>query len=365
MKRLAALALILAAPATARPVEAEGVANIAGGDIAAARTRAIADALEQSVAQGGLTIDASAQMLNGIVSGDHLTTSASGHLLGYKIVSETRERDLYRVAVQADVATEAPKACTASQPLHLLAIRVEADSALDPAVAQPLAARIDAALADALNRAGVHLASAGAGAGLTDHRFSSSRYAALYTPDAAPTAGRILATTLRLSRYTRPHTSLAGTPGEGMNATLVIDVIDAGARTRIARVSSRRSYRLTKRLLDILPLGVQPRQPLNPPSLKLLVADAARHVAALNRCGPLSVAVVGREPAGLVLGAGTADGVAPGDMLRVGDGQPMSSDGGWDVVQVTATTSRRAIARAVNPGAMGRMGNLGSATKLP
>ncbi len=370
MRRLAVLALALAAaqPSAARPVEAEGVANITAGDVAGARSRAIADALEQAVAQGGLTIDARSEMMNGVVSSDRMSTAATGHLLGHRILSETRERDLYRVAVMADVAAEAPRGCAASArpPLHLLAIAIDADDALDPAVAQPLAARIAGALADALGQAGVAVASASPYVGPPgDPRRSSVRYDALFTPDPLPTAGRLLAGTLRLERVVVPHTPLTGAPGEKLSATLVLDVIDAGTRRPLARVAARRDYRLTGTLLDLLPLGFQPPQPLNAPDLASLTADAARRIAAFGGCGPLSVAIVGRDRAGVTLGAGTADGVVPGDMLRIGTGEPLSSDGGWTVVEVTGATARRATARPVDPSAMARVSSYNAATKLP
>lgn len=370
MKRLAAFALalvLIALPAAARPIVAEGVANIADGDLASARSRAIADALEQAVAQGGLRVDARTESINGTLVADRMSTAATGRLLGHRILSETRDRDLYRVAIEADVAAEAPRACPAPPSLHMLAATVEADSAVDPVVGRPLAARITGALVDALGRAGVVVGDAWIeAAGVPDMRRSSERYNALYTVDPLPTAGLMLAATLRLERRIAPRgTPITGVPGERLEATLVLDVIDAGTRRLIARLAARRAYDLTSPLLDLLPEGYQPSQMLKIPSLDGLAADAARQVAALPACGPRSVAVVGGQRGTLTLGAGSADGVAKGSFLRVGDGEPFDDRGGWTVVEVTEATPHRSMARAVDPKAGTRVEMARAAIALP
>jgi hypothetical protein len=367
VKRLAAALLLTAAPSGARTVEADGVANIAGGDVAAARTRAIADALEQAVAQGGLRVDARSDVVGGVVASDRFSTSASGHLLGHRITSEVRERDTYRVTIEAEVVAEAPRRCPVADqaPIHLLGVRVIADVALDPAVGQPVARTIDSSLADALGQAGAPIASAQANVGGPDDaRRSSVRYDTMFTPDPYPAAGRLVAPTLRLERVIRPHTDLTGVPGEQLNATLTLDVIDAGTRRPLARVGARRSYKLTSRLLDLLPLGFQPPQRLDPPKMSALLLDAARQVAALPACGPGTVGVVGGGRGSLTLGAGTADGVREGDLLRVEDGgQPRDGRRAWTVVQVTDASANRATVRAVDPGK--RIETAGAVTRLP
>ena len=368
MIRAAALALaFVALPAAARPIAAEGVANIIGNDVAGARSRAIADALEQAVAQGGLRVDARAETVNGIISSDRMSTAASGNILGHRIVSEERERDLYRVAVEAEVASEAPRRCPAPAPLHMLAVIVDADAALDPAVAEPLRSRATTAIADALGQAGVFVGDIDPEfADLPDFRRSPDRYNALVTADPLPTAGRMLAATLRLERsIARRGTPFTGIPGETLIATLTLDLIDAGTRRPLARVAARRTYNLTSPALDLLPYGLQPSQVLRTPSLAALTADAARQLAALPACGPLSVAVVGGEGGALRLGAGTAEGVAKGSLLRVGDGQPHDARGGWTVVEVTDASAHGAVARAVDPKAARGIELARAATQLP
>lgn len=368
MKRLAAIALILAAPAGARPIEAEGVANIAGADVADARARAIADALEQAVAQGGLKIDARAETVAGVVTSDRLSTAATGNVTAHKILTEWRDRDLYHVKVEAEVVAEAPARCAAPAPLHMLAVAVDADAALDPAVGGPLAQRISDDMSAALGRAGVRVGDiAREATGLPDLRRSSERYNALFTADPLPTAGQMLATTLRLERReARRGTPFTGVPGEKLQATLVVDLIDAGTRQPIARVAARRVYNLTSPVLDLLPYGFQPSQMLRVPDLAGLAADAARQVAALPAaCGPLSVAVVGGTRGSVTLGAGTADGVAKGSLLKIGDGQPHDDRGGWSVVQVTEASDHRATARPVDPRDGARVQLAKAATQLP
>lgn len=368
MKRLALALVLVAAAATAeerRAVEAEGVAAIRG-DVGEARRRAVADALEQAVAQGGLTVESRTDLEGGIVTKDKMSLAATGRLLGHRIVTESRVGDVYQVRIEALVGPEEPSRCAAPLPLHLMRIAVEADPDLDPAVARPIADDAMAMLADALTRAGVQPASVVDldGPSLRPQT-SSSAYMALVASDPTPTAGRLLGGTLRLKRHVLPGSPLTGAPGERLEAVLTLELADAGTKRRITNVAARAQWRLTSRLYDALPLGFQPRQPLHAPNIRPLLAKAAAQVAALNACGPLSMAVLGPSTGGAVVGAGTRQGVRPGDLVRIGEGEPLGGpEDRWLVAEVTAAAEDRAEVRALDPAQEGRLLNSGSAVRL-
>lgn len=86
-------------------VETEGVAGI-GPDAAAARDRAIEDALRRAVEQAvGTIVESETTVENYELLSDRIFSRSSGYVKSYQIVSEQREGDLLRVKVSAVVST--------------------------------------------------------------------------------------------------------------------------------------------------------------------------------------------------------------------------------------------------------------------
>lgn len=86
-------------------VETEGVAGI-GPDPAAARDRAIEDALRRAVEQAvGTIVESETTVENYELLSDRIFSRSSGYVKTYEILSENREGDLLRVKVSAVVST--------------------------------------------------------------------------------------------------------------------------------------------------------------------------------------------------------------------------------------------------------------------
>lgn len=85
---------------------AEGVAAITG-DVAMARDQALKDALRKAVEQGvGTFINSETRVENFQLLSDRIYSQAQGYVSSYRLVSESREVDLYRVVVRAKVKLE-------------------------------------------------------------------------------------------------------------------------------------------------------------------------------------------------------------------------------------------------------------------
>jgi len=85
----------------------EGVGAIIGGNIAVARDKAIDDALRKAVEQAVGTIVSSDTMSeNYKVIYDKILTQSSGYIRKYKILSEKREGNIYKVMIEAEVGKE-------------------------------------------------------------------------------------------------------------------------------------------------------------------------------------------------------------------------------------------------------------------
>src|ERR1700716_3685289 len=105
---LAALALASAARAQAPDVvtqEATGQAAVLNGDKAAAREKAIEDALRQAVSMAaGTQVTATTEVENFQTKMDEILTRASGFVKGYDIVKEGMDGDVVQVTVKARVS---------------------------------------------------------------------------------------------------------------------------------------------------------------------------------------------------------------------------------------------------------------------
>jgi len=111
---VAAAVILLALPGLARAqgdasgdkvINADGVAAIGKGDQAAARDKAIDDALRKAVEQAvGTLIESETMVQNYQVLNDSIYSQTKGFVRTYKIVSEKQEGPLYKVTVAATVA---------------------------------------------------------------------------------------------------------------------------------------------------------------------------------------------------------------------------------------------------------------------
>lgn len=106
---LVASALIgLSLPASAAPVEVTGVAAVVDDDVPVARDRALDDAKRKAVEQiAGTQISAQSVSSNFELVEDTIYARASGFVRRYEVLDETREGDLYRVRISAEVDADA------------------------------------------------------------------------------------------------------------------------------------------------------------------------------------------------------------------------------------------------------------------
>ena len=105
----ALLAVIFAPAASAIEVEASGAAAIFSGNVASARTQAIANAQRNAVEQGvGALVDSRTASENFQIIRDEVLTSSQGFVSSYKILSEgkTRDGNSFEVKIRATVSKE-------------------------------------------------------------------------------------------------------------------------------------------------------------------------------------------------------------------------------------------------------------------
>jgi hypothetical protein len=87
-------------------IQAEGVAVILQGNLAMARDAAIEDALRKSVEQAvGTMIDSQTLVENFQLVSDRIYSQSRGYIKGYRITEEEKADPLFRVRVEASVAT--------------------------------------------------------------------------------------------------------------------------------------------------------------------------------------------------------------------------------------------------------------------
>lgn len=88
-------------------IQSEGVATI-GTDPAAARDKAVEDALRRAVEQAvGTMIESETAVENYQLLSDRIYSQSSGYVKNYKILSENKEGNLLRVKVEAEVSSGA------------------------------------------------------------------------------------------------------------------------------------------------------------------------------------------------------------------------------------------------------------------
>lgn len=88
-------------------VESEGLASIKEGDVAAARDKAIEDALRRAVEQTvGTIIESETVVQNYELLSDRIYTKSDGYVAGYKILEENQQEKLYRVKALVDIGMD-------------------------------------------------------------------------------------------------------------------------------------------------------------------------------------------------------------------------------------------------------------------
>lgn len=85
-------------------VVSDGVAVIKEGALSQARDGAIADALKQAVGQAiGLMVESTVLVENAQLVADRIHTKTRGYVVGYRVIREYRESELYRMTIDATV----------------------------------------------------------------------------------------------------------------------------------------------------------------------------------------------------------------------------------------------------------------------
>jgi hypothetical protein len=88
-------------------IQSEGVATV-GSDPAAARDKAVEDALRRAVEQAvGTMIESETAVENYQLLSDRIYSQSSGYVKNYKILSENKEGNLLRVKIEAEVSSGA------------------------------------------------------------------------------------------------------------------------------------------------------------------------------------------------------------------------------------------------------------------
>jgi Flagellar assembly protein T, N-terminal domain len=88
-------------------VETEGVGTVVGNDAAAARDKAIEDALRRAVEQTvGTIVESESNVENYQLLSDKIFSHSSGYVSHYDVISENRDGNLLRVKISADVKSD-------------------------------------------------------------------------------------------------------------------------------------------------------------------------------------------------------------------------------------------------------------------
>ena len=88
-------------------IQTEGVATVVGNDAAAARDKAIEDALRRAVEQAvGTIVESETNVQNYQLLSDKIFSHSSGYVSHYDVISENREGNLLRVKISADVKSD-------------------------------------------------------------------------------------------------------------------------------------------------------------------------------------------------------------------------------------------------------------------
>ena len=347
MKRralLLAAACLWPMSAPARPVTAEGIALVRGGDVGRARGAALADALRQALAQGGLKVSSRSTVDQNVLREDSFTATATGRITTYDVADEWREDNEYHVRVRANLEAAGSDAarCDASLLTSVGALRLDADTGLDPLITRPMAEQSERRLRLAFGTD----ASTGFGPSAPPTaaaRTGAELYAAIAYGNTRG-AGVFLRPTLRLARHRMTGPLLVR--GERVDVTLAIELIDAATGTPIGRAQRQRSWTLASRAWEYLPADLRPDRRAIAPNPSKLVEELIEDVRARIGCRPIGVAVAGARDDQLVLEGGDV-GLRPGDLL-VTDARDV--DGiAWPAAQVTSVNRGDVRARLLEP----------------
>lgn len=341
---LAALALAAFPAAADVRVDVEGAAPL-GADAARARRAAIGDALRQAVAAGGMDVEARTVIDRNVVRSDTLWATARAKVTAFAVTDEWRDGGLLRVAVSATLAPlEAHKCNAAVRPaMHVGALRVEIDPAIDPAIAEPVRADAERAF---------HLAYGDAAAPpLAAARRSSERYAAL-AHGGAPGYGLFVQpfVEIRLRRVE----GIGLVTGERAEAVLGVAVFDAVRGTLLGRITRGSDWTLAARTWEYVPADYRPSRRAVAPDFGGKLADLVEEAGAFARCRPLEVAVNGASGDELLISAAGGDLVV-GDLLGLGDALVAAGTGpeamlGWTFAEVVSVSGSAARARVLGDG---------------
>jgi hypothetical protein len=149
------------APAAPRTVEAEGVAAIAGGDLARARDEALLDAYRRALEGAEVRVHARTVTQNFTVLIDQVTAGATGYLSQLEVLRERADGPLYRIDIRAVVmpaGSPDPREALAG----LLGIMDNPAVAIGVTGDEPFAGLAQAALTAEFTRAGYHVVDRGA-----------------------------------------------------------------------------------------------------------------------------------------------------------------------------------------------------------
>lgn len=350
MKRLLALAALLAAAAPAhageapRAVAVEGVAPV-GPDLAAARRAAIGDALRQAIATGGMDVSAQTFVDRNVITSDSLWATAKARVTGYRLTDEWQDAGLVHVAVEAGIAPiEAQQCADGPMPrLHLGAAVLDIDSAVDPIVGERLRMDFEEAMRRSFGTRPLDPFTGPEPLPVSAAARSSERYMALAFGGSAG-SGVYLRPYLKLAR--RLTTAPGFAQGQRLEMTAALELVDAARGVVIGRVVRDRRHTLAGRPWDYLPADYRPDRHIAAPDMRDVFADLVEDAQHFLRCRPVAVAISGASGGELLLTGGADAGLAVGDLLSVGEPTAPAAGGpAWPLAEVTAVSGDSARAR--------------------
>ncbi|MBB4632834.1 flagellar assembly protein T N-terminal domain-containing protein [Sphingosinicella soli] len=337
---LSLVALLAVFPASADTrVAVEGAAPL-GADAARARRAAIGDALRQAVAAGGMDVEARTIIDRNIVRSDTLWATARAKVTAFEVTDEWRENGLLRVAVSATLAPLDANVCNAARPaMHVGALRVDIDPAIDPAIAEPVRADAERTFRAAYGEA--------AAPPLAAAQRSSDRYAAI-AHGGAPGYGLFVQPFIEIRAHRVEGAGLVS--GKRAEAVLGVEVFDAVRGTLLGRITRDSDWTLSARSWEYLPADYRPSRRAAAPDFGRKFADLVEDAGAFARCRPLEVAVNGASGDELLISAARGDLVV-GDLLGLGDTRVAAGAGpGWTFAEVVSVSGSAARARVLGDG---------------
>jgi hypothetical protein len=123
IKQLVIICLICSFSASSQWYETQGYARTDGTSVEIARTKAMENALKKALLVSGASVSSVQQVVNGLLTQDHISIRASGSVNSIELVDEIHNDNLITVTIRADIFPQEKKCFAISFKKSLLVTR--------------------------------------------------------------------------------------------------------------------------------------------------------------------------------------------------------------------------------------------------